>query len=144
MTSFLITDPYLENKLSSWYLLIYWCYHIPGGANLQLYCIVEIRYIGASFVVDKAHPPPHGQSTNHISLKNKPRCYTYQVTHCVGRVSANTSPHQFHWGDREMGAAISCIECSQMAGLIQKVVENPWKHRLFMQLFFVQLSFVQS
>ena len=30
-----------------------------------------------------------------------------------------------HWGDREMGTAISCTECSQMAGLIQKVVENP-------------------
>ena len=45
-----------------------------------------------------------------------------KVTHCAGRVSANTRPHQLHWGDREMGTAIvSCVECSQVAGLIQKV-----------------------
>ena len=45
-----------------------------------------------------------------------------KVTHCAGRVSANTRPHQLCWGDREMGTAIiSCVECSQVAGLIQKV-----------------------
>ena len=45
-----------------------------------------------------------------------------KVTHCAGRVSANTRPHQLRWGDREMGTAIiSCVECSQVAGLIQKV-----------------------
>ena len=66
-----------------------------------------------------------------------------KVTHCAGRVSANTRPHQLRWGDREMGTAISCTECSQVAGLIQKSVETPRKHRLFVQLFFVQLSFVR-
>ena len=44
-----------------------------------------------------------------------------KVTHCTGRVLANTRPHQLRWGDREMGTAISCIKCSQVAGLIQKV-----------------------
>ena len=45
-----------------------------------------------------------------------------KVTRCAGRVSANTRPHQLRWGDREMGTAIiSCVECSQVAGLIQKV-----------------------
>ena len=40
----------------------------------------------------------------------------------AGCVSANTRLHQLHWGDREMGTAIiSCVECSQVAGLIQKV-----------------------
>ena len=66
-----------------------------------------------------------------------------KVTRCAGRVSANTRPHQLRWGDREMGTAISCTECSQVAGLIQKSVETPRKHRLFVQLFFVQLSFVR-
>ena len=47
-----------------------------------------------------------------------------KVTHCAGRVSANTRPHQLRWGDREMGTAISCTECSQVAGLIQKSVET--------------------
>ena len=28
-----------------------------------------------------------------------------KVTHCAGRVSANTRPHQLCWGDREMGTA---------------------------------------
>ena len=56
----------------------------------------------------------------------------YKVIHFAGCVSANTRPHQLRWGDQEMGTA---IECSQMAGLIQKVVENPRKHCLFMQLF---------
>ena len=48
-----------------------------------------------------------------------------KVTHCAGRVSANTRPHQLRWGDREMGTAISCTKCSQVAGLIQKLVETP-------------------
>ena len=34
-----------------------------------------------------------------------------------------------------MGTAISCTECSQVAGLIQKLVETPRKHRLFVQLY---------
>ena len=48
-----------------------------------------------------------------------------KVTHCAGRVSANTRPHQLRWGDREMGTAISCTKCSQVAGFIQKLVETP-------------------
>ena len=44
----------------------------------------------------------------------------YKVTHCAGRVSANTRPHQLHWGDREMGTAISCTECSQPYSKIGK------------------------
>ena len=59
----------------------------------------------------------------------------YKVTHCAERVSANIRPHQLCWGDRKMGTPISCIEGSQMAGLIQKVVENPRKHRLSMCLW---------
>ena len=58
----------------------------------------------------------HEQSTNHISLKTQ-AWMLCKVTHCAGRVSANTRPHQLHWGDREMGTAIiSCVECSQVAG----------------------------
>ena len=49
----------------------------------------------------------------------------HKVTHCAGRVSANTRPHQLRWGDQEMGTAISCTKCSQVAGLIQKLVETP-------------------
>ena len=48
-----------------------------------------------------------------------------KVTHCAGRVSANTRPHQLRWGGWEMGTAISCTKCSQVAGLIQKLVETP-------------------
>ena len=40
-----------------------------------------------------------------------------KVTHCAGHVSANTRPHQLRWGDREMGTAILCTKCSQVAGL---------------------------
>ena len=66
-----------------------------------------------------------------------------KVTHCAGHISANTRPHQVRWGDREMGIAISRTEYSQVAGLIQKLVETPRKHRLFVQVFFMQLSFVR-
>ena len=56
---------------------------------------------------------------DHISLKkNRPRS---KVIHCAGCISANTRPHQLCWGDREMVTTISCIKCSQMAGLIRKV-----------------------
>ena len=48
-----------------------------------------------------------------------------KVTHCTGRVSANTRPHQLCWGDREMGTGISCTKYSQVAGLIQKLEEIP-------------------
>ena len=54
-----------------------------------------------------------------------------KVTHCAGRISANTRPHQLCWGDREMGTAISCTECSQVAGLIHNLVETSRKHCLF-------------
>ena len=37
-----------------------------------------------------------------------------KVTHCTGPVSANTKPHQLHWGDR---TAVSSTKCSQVAGL---------------------------
>ena len=50
-----------------------------------------------------------------------------KVAHCEECISANTRPHQPHWGDREMETAISCTECSQVAGLIQKSVETPCK-----------------
>ena len=61
----------------------------------------------------------YAQSTNHISLK-KIGLDFMKVTHCVGCILANAiyMPHQLHWGDREMGTAISCTECSQVAGLI--------------------------
>ena len=39
----------------------------------------------------------------------------YKITHYAGHVLVNTRPHQLCWGDWEMGAAISCTECSQMA-----------------------------
>ena len=32
-----------------------------------------------------------------------------KVTHCAGRVSANTRPHQLHWDHWEIGTAISWI-----------------------------------
>ena len=41
-----------------------------------------------------------------------------KVIHCAGRISANTRPHQVRWGNQEMGTAMSCTKCSQVAGLI--------------------------
>ena len=64
--------------------------------------------------------------------------------HSLPLVSANTRSHQLLWGHREMGTAISCIECSQVACLIQKSADTSRKHRLFVQLFFMQLSFIQK
>ena len=43
-----------------------------------------------------------------------------KVGHCAGHISANTRLHQLPWGDREIGTAISCTECSQVADFIQK------------------------
>ena len=54
----------------------------------------------------------HEQSTKHMSLK----------------IGLDVIQSQLRWGHQEMGTAISCTECSQMAGLIQKVVETPRKH----------------
>ena len=42
-----------------------------------------------------------------------------KVTHCAGHISTNTRPH--HWGDWEMGTAISCTKCSQVTGFNQNV-----------------------
>ena len=30
----------------------------------------------------------------------------YKVTHCAGRILANTRPHQLRWGDQEMRTAM--------------------------------------
>ena len=76
---------------------------------------------------------------NHISLNKKTGLEVMQSP----TVLEVFLPHQLHWGDWEMGTAISYMECSQVAGLIQKSVEALRKHCLFVQLFFVQLPFVQ-
>ena len=73
-----------------------------------------------------------------------------KVTHCTGRVSANTRPHQLRWGDQKMGTAIiSCVECSQDMYILQTVSlkgvccsvwgmlshvthSNPLSHRLYL------------
>ena len=44
-----------------------------------------------------------------------------KVTLCAGHVSANIKLHQLRWSDLVMRTAISCTECSQVAGPIQKV-----------------------
>ena len=67
----------------------------------------------------------HEQSRNHISLKKKKMLC--KVTHCAGRILANTRPHQLCWGDREMAITISCTKCSQVAGLTQKVSRSSLK-----------------
>ena len=64
----------------------------------------------------------------------------FKVSHCAGRVSANTGSHQEHWGDREMGALISCTKCSQEAGLIHKVGRSSLKVSPLCELSFMQLS----
>ena len=63
-----------------------------------------------------------------------------KVIHRTGRVSANTRPHQLHWGNQEMGTAISCIECSQMAGIVQKSVETRESTVSSCSCLFMQLS----
>ena len=59
----------------------------------------------------------HEQAINHISIKIKQALMLCKVTHCI---SANTRPHLLHWGDREMGTANSCTECSQVAGTYRR------------------------
>ena len=44
-----------------------------------------------------------------------------KVTHCAGRILADTRPHHLHWGEQEMGTVISCTECS----LIPRPYEQP-------------------
>ena len=48
-----------------------------------------------------------------------------KVTHCAVSISANARPHQLRRGDWDVGSAISCTKCGQVAGLIQKLVETP-------------------
>ena len=82
----------------------------------------------------------HDQSTNQISQKNRPRCYSKSPTAQDAFRPIPGLIHQLCWGDRKMGTAILCIH---MAGLIQKVAENLQKYCLFVRLFFVQLLFMQ-
>ena len=50
-----------------------------------------------------------------------------KVTHCAGHILANTRSHQLRWDDQKMGTAISCTECSQVAGLIHtQVISSTW------------------
>ena len=85
----------------------------PGqhARHIQIDCGAEEKYEQAT--TKRLAASVHEQSMNHISLKKK---MLYKVTHCA--CSANTRPHQLHWGDREMGTAISCTKYSQLADLI--------------------------
>ena len=49
---------------------------------------------------------------------SRPRCHTKSPT---VQDTFQPIPHQLRWSDWEMGTAVSCTECSQVAGLIQKV-----------------------
>ena len=80
------------------------------------------------------------QSTNYISLiKHSP---TVQDAFWPNQ-ALSAALGWLAMGDGDCMLVISCTECSQVAGLIQKWVETPQKHHLFMQLFFVQLFFTQ-
>ena len=59
-------------------------------------------------------------STNHILVKNRPRCIAKLPTTQDAFRRANTRPHQLHWGDQEIATAIACTECSQIADLPPK------------------------
>ena len=48
-----------------------------------------------------------------------------EVTHCTGYVSANTMGYKLCWGDWEMGTAILCTKCSQIA---KRFVEALQRH----------------
>ena len=41
-------------------------------------------------------------------LQTAPRPRCQPVTHCAGRVAANTRPHQLCWSNRECGCYMSC------------------------------------
>ena len=87
----------------------------------------------------------------------------YKVIHRTGCILVNTSPHQLHWGDWEMGWLGDGVtrrwgdwemgwlgdgDCylehrMQLNGwYCSKVGRDSWKHCLFVQLFFVKLSFI--
>ena len=85
----------VRTRIVSCYLLVYtgW-YSANNNKNLSLLILFN---------------EPH--------LKNED-LNVMQIMHYAGHVLDNTRPHQLCWGDREMGTAISCTECSQMAGLI--------------------------
>ena len=83
---------------------------------------------------------------NQRTTSSLQRCYAKSPTVQDVFQPIPCRPHQLDLGDWEMGTAIytymSCTECSQVAGLIRKFVDTPRKHRLFVQLSFVQRSFV--
>ena len=62
----------------------------------------------------------HEHSVNTINSWKKPGLDGMQGHPLSGHVLANAipRPHQLCWDDREMGTAISCTKCSQVAGLI--------------------------
>ena len=47
----------------------------------------------------------HQHSMNHISLNNM-KNRLRKVTHCARHIPSNTRPHQWHWGDQEMGTTV--------------------------------------
>ena len=98
------------------------------GTPCTCSCVVKFPFASWSFLLSGYKMCPcrthiHEQSMKPHLSKNicKPTCFAKSPTAHPGRVSANTMPHQLHWGDWEMGTAISCTECSQVAGLIRKV-----------------------
>ena len=66
------------------------------------------------------------------SIKNWPRCIQSQALHRTHFGQNSSSLAVLGWP-----TAISCTECSQVAGLIQSSVETPRKCHVFVQLSFV-------
>ena len=92
-------------------------------------------------MISKTSQRAHEQLVNHTSLKIRPRCYVYKVTHWAGHVSANTqaSSASLRWpgdGDCYIFHAQSVV---RWLPLSKRSVKALWKHLLFMQLSFVHM-----
>ena len=44
-----------------------------------------------------------------------------KVTHCIRYISANTRPHQLHWGDREITGRLLVMQEMQLVNVLQFV-----------------------
>ena len=74
------------------------------------------KELGRKMEQRKVYVRMHDNQQTTFPLYNRPSCYAKSPT--AGNFSVNTSPHQPHWGDQEMGTAFSCTECSEVAGLL--------------------------
>ena len=77
--------------------------------NAQVMCLYCLCYVCVGYYLSEAQTRILKLEVSEAQTRGN-RNILYKVTYCAGCISANTRPHQLHWGDLEVGTALCLMQ----------------------------------